>query len=78
MAVAWVEHLKMPPDSDPIRKVVASSLLNEIHVTPISWSPRRARIDRGRLSVSSTNLRAIFYHQFWRDDKPTEYPMEKQ
>ena len=53
------EHRNIPPLSEPIRKVVLSAGLADTQVTPISWSPRLARIrmERGNASVNRMKLR---------------------
>jgi hypothetical protein len=52
-----VEHLNIPPLSQPIKKPVSSFDVKDTLVTPICLLlPARCRCGRGKLSVSKANL----------------------
>jgi len=59
--LVFVEHLNIPPLSEPTRNVVSSLGLKVRLVTAISLSPLRAvsRSFLGRLSVNKMNLASI-------------------
>ena len=61
-----VEQRKTPPLSQPIRKAVSSSALNDTQVTPICLLvPTLARRRRGRHSVSNANLNTYMHVPFY-------------